>query len=142
VDTTDVATDPQAGGEDETPPGSPSSSSPSGSSAAPSSTARPGRPGSVVVTTTYAGVLPGGTGVEAGGFVDVVEPDGTCTLTLRRGSETHEASAAATPDRTGTSCGGLEVPLQDLDAGTWTAVLSYSSPTSAGSAAAVDVVVE
>lgn len=145
VDTADVATDPPAGGDGASPSSSPSSSGPDGSSPAgpaSSSGAAPGRPQPVVVTTTYAGVLSGGSSVEAGGFVDVVESDGTCTLTLTRGPATHEAGAAATPDRTGTSCGGLEVPLSDLAPGTWEVVLSYESSTSAGRAAAVDVVVQ
>ena len=97
--------------------------------------------GRATVVTTYAGVLTGGTAVEAGGYVDVVEDDGTCTLTLTRGEVTRQASAPVTPDGTTASCGGLAVPLSELDAGTWQAVVSYRSARSAGSAAAIDVVV-
>ena len=129
VDTEDVATDPPAGGS--------ASSAPSSSAAA--SSVPPDRPSPVVVTTTYAGVVRGSSAVEAGGFVDVIETDGTCTLVLRRGSTTREVSAPATPDPAGTSCGGLAVELSQLASGTWSGVLSYASPRSAGSADAVEV---
>jgi hypothetical protein len=129
VDTEVVATDPPA--ETSAP------SVPTGS-AAPDGAA-PGRPRPVTVTTTYAGVLTGGSAVEVGGFIDVVESDGTCTLVLRRGATTRQVSAAATPDPTGTSCGGLAVELSELTSGTWSGVLGYRSSRSVGTAPAVDV---
>lgn len=123
VDTTDVATDPPRTNRTPAPAG------------------RPGQPQEVTVTTTYAGVLAGGSAVEAGGYVDVLEPDGTCTLTLTRGATTRTVSAAVTPDGTTASCGGLAVALSELEAGTWQAVLSYASSGAAGTAPGVDVVV-
>ena len=123
VDTTEVATDPPA--ED--------------GGAAEEDGSASGRPRSVPVTTTYAGVLAGGSSVEAGGYVDVVELGGTCTLTLTRDDAVETATAEATPAATTTACGGLAIPLSDLASGTWEAVLGYESDRSAGEAPAVEV---
>lgn len=83
----------------------------------------------------------GGAGVvEASGFVsDVVEAGGTCTLTLTQGAAQVQASSSAEPDATTTNCGRITVPGAQLAAGTWQAVLTYRSPTSHGTAAAMNV---
>ncbi|WP_448615672.1 hypothetical protein [Modestobacter sp. URMC 112] len=135
VDTTEVATDPPArddgaaaGGSGEDP-----------GEKDPAATDAGGGPRSVAVTTTYAGVLAGGSSVEAGGYVGVVEQGGTCTLTLTRDDTVRTASAEGTPDATTTACGGLAVPLSDLASGTWEAVLGYESDRSSGEAPAVEV---
>lgn len=96
--------------------------------------------GTVQVIVTFAGVEPSVDGVEVDGFVSgVVEGSGVCTLRLTRGERSAEVSREAVPDATTTSCGALVVPLDDLAAGTWEAVLSYSSPTSTGTADPVRV---
>ena len=68
-----------------------------------------------------------------------VEEGGTCTLTLTRESTTVTTARPAVPNASSTSCGDLTVAPQKLAPGTWTTVLSYSSPTSAGSSPASQV---
>lgn len=80
--------------------------------------------------------------VMVGGYVQgVVEDGGTCTLTLTSGSSRATGSSRAHADATTTTCGAVTVPGSDLAAGTWNAVLSYSSPKHSGKAAAVTVAV-
>jgi hypothetical protein len=74
----------------------------------------------VAVSLTYTGYDPTGPAVVAGGYAaDVVEVDATCTLVLRRD--------------------GVAVGGDALTSGTWEAVLTYTSETSVGESAAVEV---
>jgi hypothetical protein len=70
------------------------------------------------------------------GFVSgVVESSGTCTLTLTSKTDPSNKvsqSRSSEANATNTTCGVISVPLSKLSAGTWNAVLSYSSSTSAG----------
>ena len=98
--------------------------------------------GQVSVTLTRARWDAGTSSVRAAGFVGgVIESDGTCTLTLSRGSEARTAEAAGAADATTTTCAGLAVPGDQLSAGTWTAVLSYDSADSSGSSQPLTVTV-
>jgi hypothetical protein len=86
---------------------------------------------------TYAG-SEAGSSVEVNGYVaGVVEAAGTCRLTLTRGGDTVVDENPAEADATTMNCGLLQAA--DLAAGTWTAVLTYESATSAGTSSAVEV---
>ncbi len=110
------------------------------STGAPSTT--PSGPAPVAVNVTWSGWDDTTATVLAGGFVgDVVESGGTCTLTLTLGGVVVTGESPAEPDATSTSCGEVVVPGSGLAAGTWEAVLSYSSGRSAGQSAPFTVVV-
>jgi hypothetical protein len=94
----------------------------------------------VPVTVTFYGWRADVHQVMVGGYVPgVVESDGICTVTLTNGTATVSVDAAATADASSTACGAIVVPGDRLSAGTWQAVLSYSSPEHTGAAAAVPV---
>lgn len=79
---------------------------------------------------------PGGTGtdLQVNGYVpEVIESDGTCTITLTKDGNTATVSKASLQNAQNTSCGQLIIPYAQLSTGTWQAVLSYSSSASAGS---------
>jgi hypothetical protein len=96
--------------------------------------------GEVDPVVTYAAWEDGSSSVEVNGYVaGVVEADGTCRLTLTRGSQTVVDENPAEADASTVNCGLLQAAGADLEAGTWTAVLSYESATSSGTSPAVDV---
>jgi hypothetical protein len=97
--------------------------------------------GKVDVALTFAG-FDGSTGtVQANGFVaGVLEDGGTCTLTLTKGSENVTATSTGAADASTTSCGLLETSA-GIAAGTWHAVLSYSSDDAHGTSQSTEVVV-
>jgi hypothetical protein len=77
------------------------------------------------------------------GFVQgVIERGGTCTLTMKSGASTVTESRSATANATNTTCGEISVPASKLHVGSWTAVLSYSSPTSKGASSSQAIEVE
>lgn len=85
----------------------------------------------VAVTIVTIGEIGGA--VEVSGIVpEVVEGDGTCTLTLESQGVVLDASATATPGTESTYCGLLRVDDARLTAGTWAVRLSYDSPSSRG----------
>jgi hypothetical protein len=94
----------------------------------------------VPVTITYFGWDPDADQVQVGGYVGgVVEEGGVCTLTLTKGGTTVTGQRSAVANAATTSCGELSVPGAELGAGTWQAVLSYSSSGHAGTSESVDV---
>jgi hypothetical protein len=94
----------------------------------------------VPVTITYFGWDADADEVQLAGFVGgVVEDDGVCTLTLTKGADTVTGRRNGLADASTTSCGEVVVPGNELAAGTWKAVLSYSSAGHAGASEAVDV---
>ena len=95
----------------------------------------------VDVLVTYADFSAADGVVEAAGYAAVVESGGVCTLTLTSGSHSATASISSTPDASTVNCGGLTIPRSELTSGTWNAVVSYTSATSAGASKAVEVVV-
>ncbi|MEP7191483.1 MAG: hypothetical protein ABI903_01310 [Actinomycetota bacterium] len=99
------------------------------------------KPARVDVVTTFAGWNGLSHAVEVGGYAAVVEPVGTCTLTLSHGDLVVTRKHTARADATTVACGGFSIPRGDLSAGSWTAVLGYRSPTSAGEASAVSLTV-
>jgi len=95
---------------------------------------------SVPVTITYYGWNTASGQVQVGGFVGgVVEDGGTCTLTLTKGGTKVTGTSEAVADATTTSCGEVAVPGDEVPAGTWTAVLAYSSDGHSGTSEPVDV---
>lgn len=66
---------------------------------------------------------------------DVFEEGGTCALTVTVGGSTATATAKAGQNVTDTQCGLLEVKLSDLESGTASFRVSYTSPTSQGRSA-------
>jgi hypothetical protein len=96
----------------------------------------------VAVSLTYTGYDPSTSAVVAGGYAaDVVEVDATCTLVLRRDGVELRGESLGAPAATTTDCGEVRVGGDALTSGTWQAVLSYTSDTSAGESAAVEVLV-
>ncbi|WP_448610051.1 hypothetical protein [Geodermatophilus sp. URMC 60] len=99
-----------------------------------------GGPAPVGVSLTYTGYDPGGPAVVAGGYAaDVVELDATCTLVLRRDGVELRGEALGSPNVATTDCGEVRVGGDALTSGTWEAVLSYTSGTSVGQSASVEV---
>ena len=114
-------------------------SQPAATTAAPEDEEAGGLP-AVAVSLTYAGYDPTGPAVVAGGYAaDVVEVDATCTLVLRRGGVELRGEALGTPSAATTDCGEVRVGGDALTSGTWEAVLTYTSETSVGESAAVEV---
>jgi hypothetical protein len=94
----------------------------------------------VPVTVTFYGWNPTSQEVQVGGYVGgVVEEGGVCTLTLTNGGTTVTGRTDALPDASTTACGAVTVPGDEVSAGTWQAVLSYSSAGHSGTSDAVDV---
>lgn len=65
-------------------------------------------------------------------IVDVMESDGTCTLTAARGDArlTREVTVQSTPN--GTYCGLMSIDLDELTSGTWEMQVSYVSAKTNG----------
>lgn len=101
------------------------------STVTPSASTSPSR-ATVDVAMTYYGFNAVDGAVEVGGYANVVEADGVCTLTLTKGSSTVSKQASATPDASSTSCGEMSVAQNEISSGTWTATVSYQSSTSEG----------
>lgn len=79
---------------------------------------------------------PGGPGTDlrVNGYVPgIIESDGTCTLRLTKDGEIATLAKASLQNAQNTSCGQLIIPYAQLSAGTWQAVLSYTSSSSEGS---------
>ena len=109
-----------------------------------SPTARPTGPAvpvkKVTVTVSYSGWMADAAQVEVGAYVEgVIEKTGTCTLTLTRSGRSVTATNPGAADATSTTCGALAIPGTKLSSGTWSAVVSYASPTSAGASTPTEV---
>jgi hypothetical protein len=95
--------------------------------------------GEVDVVLTYAGFDDSTGTVQANGFAaGVLEDGGTCTLTLTRGDDEVTVRSTGVADATTTSCGLLETGT-GLAAGTWDAVLSYTSDDAEGTSPSMEV---
>jgi hypothetical protein len=85
------------------------------------------------VVLSYASFDPNSAAVVAAGYVTpVIEDGGTCTLSLTKAGATVTATSTGTADASTTACGNLRVSRSRLSAGTWRAVLRYSSPAASG----------
>lgn len=97
----------------------------------------------LAVGVTVTRVAQEGDTVTADGYViGVTEDGGTCTLTLTSGSTKEQVTKPGVADASTTSCAGLEIDRDQLSAGRWQAVLSYSSPRALGAADAVSLEVK
>jgi len=131
------ADEPVAEEPDEAPAETPSQPAPT--AAAPADEETDG-PAPVAVSLTYTGYDPTGPAVVAGGYAaDVVEVDATCTLVLSRDGVELRGEALGMPSAATTDCGEVRVGGDALTSGTWEAVLTYTSETSVGESAAVEV---
>lgn len=72
--------------------------------------------------------------VESNGYIPgLVEPDGACTLTLTKGTQTVSEQKAAMPDAQSTICGQIVIDRSRLSAGLWEAKILYKSSSHEGS---------
>lgn len=72
--------------------------------------------------------------IEVRSFVpEIYESTGSCTIIFTKDGSKIVKQVAATPDATTTRCSNLTVARSEFSAGTWTIVVSYSSPTAQGS---------
>ncbi|MGY1690051.1 hypothetical protein [Geodermatophilus sp. SYSU D01105] len=104
-------------------------------------TPTPAGPAPVDVVLTYSAWDPSAAAVVVGGYADVLEDGGTCTLTLTRGDVVLTGESSASADVTTTSCGELRVSDGALSSGPWQAVVSYRSAGYEGQSDAGEVVV-
>lgn len=96
----------------------------------------------VVTPVISAWSQEGGTGTDLkiNGYVpEIIETNGSCTVTLTKGSTTASTSKSALQNAQNTSCGQLIIPYTQLSPGLWQAVLSYSSSMSAGSSIKTEI---
>ncbi len=82
-----------------------------------------------------------GGNIEAGGIITgVYETSGTCTLTITNGTKQVTVQSEAKQNATTTDCTPFSIPeVRFSPKGTWTFVLSYSSPNAQGSSQTKDV---
>lgn len=95
--------------------------------------------GSTTVVITYADWVPETSEVEVGAYAAVVEDGGTCTLTLTRAGTSATRTNDALTDVSTVSCGGFLIPGSELSTGTWSAVVTYASPSFSGTSSPVEV---
>lgn len=124
---------------DVSPPPTPAPSTPAATDAP--ATPPPAAPelSPTTVTASFWGFDAATATAQVGGYADVVETGGTCTLVLTRGDDRASVAGAAQPDAASTTCGTLSVPRSELSAGSWTAELSYTSATSTGVAPTITI---
>jgi len=65
--------------------------------------------------------------------IDSPTSDGTCTLTLTKGTSTVTKTAKVQPLAKISTCEGFDVPVSELSPGQWSVNLSYESNTLTGS---------
>lgn len=114
----------------------------------PASTSAPSSPvpspaggSGIEVVITYATWVPESSSVEVGAYVPVVDASGQCTLSLTRGEQSTVQTRDALENVSTMSCGGFEIPGGTLSAGTWTAVVAYTSTWHDGTSTPVEVIV-
>ncbi|MGY2067549.1 hypothetical protein [Blastococcus sp. SYSU DS0619] len=137
-----------AAGTDEAPQNSDSDGSTGAGGETPQATASSSAPApaedpiGVLVRQTYSGWDPDSSSVVVGAVVaGIIESGGTCTLTVAQGLTELTASSKGVADASTTTCGRMSVPGEDMDAGEWTALVSYESPAADGESQTFSVVV-
>lgn len=84
----------------------------------------------VPVITSYG---QGGSSAEVGSRVPgVIESNGTCTLTMKKGDKKVTQSQSATENVSETSCGFITISNDRLSKGNWSAQITYKSPKAKG----------
>lgn len=86
----------------------------------------------VEVVITNWGQSDSGTRFEVGAYAQVLESDGKCKLTMKKGSTTLSGTSAAIQNPSTMSCGELAVDYSKVTPGTWTTTVSYTSSKSNG----------
>ncbi|WP_201799252.1 hypothetical protein [Subtercola vilae] len=71
----------------------------------------------------------------------IIESDGTCTITATRGAASASVSVEAKPSATTTDCGSNSLQSSQFASGDWSVVVSYSSSESRGSSSATTVTI-
>ncbi|GAA0999340.1 hypothetical protein [Subtercola frigoramans] len=110
----------------------------------PTTTVTPTRPPVSAVTPfiASAGWDAGSAAISVSAFVpQIVESDGSCTITATSGSVTVRDAFPATASATTTDCGSNSLASPNFTSGTWQVVVSYSSSTSSGDSAPTEVVI-
>lgn len=94
----------------------------------------PPAPGATSVTPIIVDASQYSDQIEVRSYVPAIYEDGgTCTVTFSKGSLTFTKQSAANKGATTTSCANVNVTRSEFaEAGQWTAVVSYSSPTALG----------
>lgn len=84
-----------------------------------------------------------GTDLKLNGYVpQIIEKDGTCTLTMQKDGKTTTASKGSLVNAQNTSCGQLTVLSSQLEPGDWQVTLSYESSTSSGTSKTITIEIE
>lgn len=86
----------------------------------------------VEVVLTNWGQSDSGTRFEVGAYAQVLEPNGKCKLTMKKGAVTLSDTSTAIQNPSTMSCGSLSVEYSKVTSGTWTTTISYTSPKSDG----------
>lgn len=85
-------------------------------------------PSPVEAVVSYAGVDFDGLHASAAGYVQgVIEDGGVCTFTFSGLTDPIVQTSEGIADSKTTSCGTVQVPLDQLPSGTWSVTLTYSS---------------
>jgi hypothetical protein len=71
----------------------------------------------------------------------VISGDGTCTATVKKGSQVITKSVSAFVDASSSQCRPIYIPSTQLDSGTWQITVRFSSPTSEGTSETVEVTI-
>ncbi|WP_314139513.1 hypothetical protein [uncultured Plantibacter sp.] len=115
------------GSGDETPSGSATSIAPGVVPTDKGSDTTPTPPPADAVVS-YAGVDFDGLHASAAGYVQgIIENGGSCTFTFTGLGEPIVVTSEGIADSSTTSCGTVQVPLEQLPSGTWSVTLTYSS---------------
>lgn len=86
------------------------------------------------VDVIFTSVSQNGELLQLRSLISVVESSGSCTLTLTSGSQTITKTSATQAQSNSSTCMGFDIPVNELNTGSWLARLNYSGAFSAGSA--------
>lgn len=78
----------------------------------------------------FASVDEDGSAVSASAYIaGVIENDGVCTFTFTMGDAVVTNASDGLADRSTTSCGTVQIPIDQFASGTWDASIVYTSAT-------------
>jgi hypothetical protein len=72
----------------------------------------------------------------------VIEDDGTCTLTMTKGTKSVHVTRPSEANASNTTCGRMSISRGSLSSGTWSTTVSYLSPTAKGASEAMSIEVK
>lgn len=93
----------------------------------------------MAVTITSAAWVPAQGVVVSSVVLGRIEDGGSCTLTASSGDVRASVDGEAISDAASTTCGELVVPADEVDSGTWSVELVYTSPDGSASSATDEV---